>query len=339
MNFFKSYLDAAAKRESAEAGKVAADAAKLNAIARMAASEAKKTAAEVAKLVADKDAATAKAAAETANIVAETWCKKVRRLAVPVVGATVAVALFADYVYHENESFIKWRMKRHLCAGVPWPHNTPSPAFVFQRAKDDCPPQLFFQPLLLLGPTGCGKSTLLYQMAQQYKAVCPTVLIRICQDAAKPKESTAADTDPVAAATRMNATSKSICDQLAYPFRRCLLVQGFYTIRSLSIAFVKLEREHMLPSAVRLEEAFSALFDCCNELHEERLAQGIADPDAACVIIIEGVPGPHQGRAAGAGRRQERIHGPGHQGCERLRGRQGRPGSVFRQLSDRSSRV
>lgn len=127
-------------------------------------------------------------------------------------------------------------------------------------------------------------------MAQLYKPVCPTVLIRIRQDAAKPTESTAAaDTDPVAAATTINATSKSICDQLAYPFRRCLLVQAVYTTRSLSIAFLKLEREHMLPSALRLEEAFSALFDCCIELHDERLAQGIPDPDAACVVIIDEV--------------------------------------------------
>lgn len=158
MNFLKSYVDAATKRASAEADKLAAeasraaaDASKLTAekeaTVQKAAAEvdatAKRTAAEVAKLAADADAArkvAAKTSAEAANIVADTRFKTMRRLAIPV----VVTALVLDYVYHEHESFIKWRMKRHLRAGVPWPHKTPRPAFMFPQAKDDSPPHWAF---------------------------------------------------------------------------------------------------------------------------------------------------------------------------------------------------
>ena len=81
----------------------------------------------------------------------------------------LAAALAADWVLHEDDDFIKWRLAAQLR-----PCRVPAAAVASPAAVEELPVQRRpfvpdFRPVMLLAPTGAGKSTLLAA------AACATV--------------------------------------------------------------------------------------------------------------------------------------------------------------------
>jgi len=200
-------------------------------------------------------------------------------------GVMLGCVLAADFYVHENPSYIRGRMlsmlrKCHLPPSVS--AKPPVLLSVHQKA-----PVLRGLPLMLLGPTGCGKSTLLAGLAREAVSgptPVPTILVRLrlptyLKDyrAQSPRE----------AKVLMDSAARQVYSQIGYPMRRSLLgsllSSGFTLQGSLSQA----ELGVLTPSGVRLISALEMLFSVCEELFNERLADGIPAEFAAPVLIFD----------------------------------------------------
>lgn len=290
-----------AKRKSVAIRTLEAQAAlaevKLKAAAQKGTSDAAKAAAEAQEWQARADVAPKREAAQLEAQIAAARHAARRGRALGLLAFVGGAALLLDYVWHDVEWAIKWRMAYALRKCTPPIAVGAAPVSRFHVA--DAPEAPFSQVLVMLGPTGCGKSTMLASMADDLLARrVPTVLIRVRnppddKTAASSAAYTTEEGQRVATGrARMDRTSKYICEQIGYPYRQSLLARMSGAQWSFSIGeIIHGTVPPVLPSATRLQCALQALFDVCSELCKEREKQGIPVPDALPVIMIDEVQG------------------------------------------------
>jgi hypothetical protein len=115
-------------------------------------SRAKKVEAETAALSKKVEAETAalskKAGSESAILKNKLIFFKARN----ILFAGTLLWLFGDYIYHENETIIMWRIKNCIRRGTSVPPRFDKLAFVRESAKKI--PSLSYIPIMLIGPSG-----------------------------------------------------------------------------------------------------------------------------------------------------------------------------------------
>lgn len=136
-------------------------------------------------------------------------------------------------------------------------------------------------PQLLLGPTGCGKSSLLSTLARQAvtaRVPTPTVFLRLRAHGSKSSGSSSE------AKVNMDAAASQLYAQIGFPRRRAhvssMLARGL-TFQG------NFNQVAIADSSVRLVSALETLFSVCEELRNERVASGIAELDAAPLLLFD----------------------------------------------------
>ena len=141
LNIFKRYTD----KLQAETKKAEAETAALSMKAEAETAEiysrAKKVEAETAAL-------SKKAGSESAILKNKLIFFKARN----ILFAGTFLWLFGDYIYHENETIIMWRIKNCIRRGTSVPPRFDKLAFVRESAKKI--PSLSYIPIMLIGPSG-----------------------------------------------------------------------------------------------------------------------------------------------------------------------------------------
>jgi len=188
-----------------------------------------------------KDVAVQKGGTEARLLAQKVW----RRRLPFVAGALLA----ADYIYHDFEPFVRWRMKTHILDihRHQKSQSLPSVMFPLHPKQLILPPA--FIPVLLLGATGCGKSTYLAKYVEEYvnstsaQHSAPVVLVSVRDSStekqrnANPNQSnpttkdnvitekmknTAVETKEVvdaSAVSRMNKIAAQVFEAIGFPSR------------------------------------------------------------------------------------------------------------------------
>ncbi len=82
-----------------------------------------------------------------------------------------ALFLLADYIYHESNTFIMWRMKRHIRNGETVPPRLGGFSLKKAKLRREIPflIEIPLFPLILTGPSRCGMTTALREYANDLK--------------------------------------------------------------------------------------------------------------------------------------------------------------------------
>ena len=218
---------------------------------------------------------------------------------VRVLAVLAGALLGVDWVWHDYEPVLKWRIKRKML--------TPraEPSAVAQRLP--VPGSLTLadlvcdKPTMLLGPTGSGKSSLLECLAAEAAApspadasvaTVPTVLVRI-REGTGVTGPIVAQTD-AQAASQLDAMAAEIFRDMGFPQRRSLVsrtdVQGWISAILAQFGWTGPIAAHVTASSVpRTVQALRLLFSACRELREARTHAGLPAQVAAPVVMIDGV--------------------------------------------------
>jgi hypothetical protein len=245
--------------------------------------------AEASKAVAEAAAAVDEAAAAAAANWRRTWLFRV------VTGT--AIALVLDYVWHEDETVIKWNMARRLRA-CKLPTTVPEKQVPEQRLETHQPRlQQTFLVTMLLGPTGCGKSTVLKDLVRAFiLAGTPTFLIGF----RKPMdhETPMGPSNSAEALELMNATAAQVFHQVGFPTRRSIISRLLDVtakelkleaeVKSTGVVSAKAEGTATLaPSVSRLMTCITCLFNVAEQVAFERQAAGKRDLAGAVVLAFD----------------------------------------------------
>lgn len=203
-----------------------------------------------------------------------------------VLGYVLAGTLACDWVTHENEDFVKWRVARELRKCRP-PENAQRLPLPKSRLPVLQPPLVLgFLPTQLAGPSGCGKSTLLTELSQQaVLAQCPVVLLRIRGSPDLRQAMSASDAE---ACARLETTASQLYNQIGYPSRRSLL-HLLVNRASFRSSGVEVHLAAAEDTRDRLASALRLLFAVAQRLFHERLAEGVPPEAAAPVLLFDEV--------------------------------------------------
>ena len=214
----------------------------------------------------------------------------------------LAAALATDWVLHEDDTFIKWRLAARLRSC-----RVPAAAVASPVPMEELPVQRRpfvpdFRPVMVLAPTGAGKSTLLAAAARAtasadaHHVPAPAVLVRIRHTPSmdeRPEPSAAGGVSEAAlgkaARDMLGATAVRVYEQIGFPTRRAMLHRLFERGISVRHQGVEYEMQEAERTASRLVQALEALFDVAASVGRERVAAGLSRWDAAPVLLFDEV--------------------------------------------------
>ena len=229
----------------------------------------------------------------------------VRSMAPLALGISLAVGLAADYYLHENPAHLKRRVMaalRATCTGPRVGAESVAPEYRLPLSSR-APLSAGFVPTMLLGPTGCGKSTLLRDFAaavtsgrQGGKPRAPALLVRMripsrqplhVVDRSEGAEQGSRVEDAEAARSLMDSTTSQVFAQIGFPPRRSVVSELFD--KGVSFRNSVTELEVNVATRARLVYALRLLFEAAESLYFERVREGIAQEDAAAVVLFDEV--------------------------------------------------
>ena len=147
--------------------------------------------ADVLKTQAEAAAISLRAGVYAEKVQAELAALRLRAAWQRLGALALVAALGADWVLHENDTFIKWRLAAQLRSC-----RVPDAAAALLMPSEELPVKRSpfvpgFRPVLVLAPTGAGKSTLLVAAARAttsadaHHVPAPSALVRIRQTPSK----------------------------------------------------------------------------------------------------------------------------------------------------------
>jgi len=246
--------------------------------------------------------------------------QKVWRRRLPFVAGAL---LAADYIYHDFEPFVRWRMKTHILDihRHQKSQSLPSVMFPLHPKQLILPPA--FIPVLLLGATGCGKSTYLAKYVEEYvnstsaQHPAPVVLVSVRDSStekqrnANPNQPNPTTTDNVitekmkntavetkevvdaSAVSRMNKIAAQVFEAIGFPSRPSWVsyikriqfhIPFFAKSADAEISFEKEETKN------RFNFALQCLFRACTDIRNHRFYnQRINKLDAAPILLFDEV--------------------------------------------------
>ena len=261
----KAQLDKAeaeAAKARAEAAEAAARTATANAVAAEAGAMEK-----AARMFKEEEAAkakeeAAKAKEEAAKAKATRAIEEIKAIRKKFVTPILLFMLALDYVWHEDERFIGWRMARKLRVCDPAAFGAaPQNSLKVEPILLD---EVFFN--VVLGPSGCGKSTGLRTLARKCaKQGTPVILVGIrSPDTRDTREMSATDQEAVA---RLDNLAARIYEQVGYPKRRALVLLLGSVVKAWGPVAVAYSVE-----TARLNKALGLLVKTACEVSAERKA-------------------------------------------------------------------
>ena len=217
----------------------------------------------------------------------------------------LVAALGADWVVHENDTFIKWRLASQL-RSCRVPEAAAASLMPLEELLVKRSPFVpGFRPVLVLAPTGAGKSTLLAAAARAttsadaHHAPAPAALVRIRQTPSKDERlelSVAAEGasdialgQAKSARDMLGSTAVRIFEQIGFPTRRAVLQRLFERGISIRLHGIEYEMQEADRTACRLVQALEALFNAAASVGRERVAAGLSLWDAAPVLLFDEV--------------------------------------------------
>jgi hypothetical protein len=307
----KAQAEAAATRDRAGADvqKVQADVQKVQAEAAAtrdrAGADVQKVQAEAAATRDRAGADVQKVQADVQKMLAEAAATRNRtawRQAGSYGALALAAALAADWVLHEDDTFIKWRLAAQLRSCRVPAASVASPVPMEELPVQRRPFVPDFRPVMVLAPTGAGKSTLLAAAARAtasadaHHVPAPAVLVRIRHTPStdeRPEPSAAGGASEAAlgkaARDMLGATAVRVYEQIRFPMRRAVLQRLFERGISVRHQGVEYEMQEAERTASRLVQALEALFDAAAAVGRERVAAGLSRWDAAPVLLFDEV--------------------------------------------------